>query len=187
MAGFELVGNANAGDYTGKVRTYYISSAGQNYAIGDVVVLSASGSHTDGTPLVVAGAQGAAVTGVIVDIAPDFSDENFSSIGLASGASGYVKVMDDPDALYEVESDTTLTATQVGLNAEANFTAPTVSGNLYISNNNLDGGATTTPATTSTLQFRILKLLEGKTSGTLGDRALVKINNSTSNTGTAGV
>lgn len=183
MAGFERIGNALSGDYTGRVNTYYIATAGQNYAIGDVVVLGGT-SHTDGTPTVVAASQGAAITGVIVGFKPDFSDENFSSIGLASGASGYVSVADDPDGTFEVECDATLAAADVGLNAEAVVTAPTVSGNLYISNMEIDSS---TKATTNTLHFRIVKLLNGATSGTLGDRAIVKINNSTSNTGTTGV
>ena len=166
MAGFENKGNALAGDFTGRAKTYYIDTAARNYTIGDVVVL-AGGSHTDGTATVAVGAQGAAVSGVVIGVQPDYSEENFSSIGLASGASGFVTVLDDPFAEFEVEVDATLAAADVGLNADANFTAPTVSGNLYISQMTLDAA---TKATTQTLQFRIVKLLNGETSGTPGDR-----------------
>ena len=80
---------------------------------------------------------------------------------IAAGAAGYILVADSPDVVMEVEADTSATpaAADVGLNVShtnlANSltrTSATVSSPAAIN--------TTTKATTSTLNFRILGFVQ---------------------------
>ena len=187
MAGFELSKSQSAGDYTGRVTKYVTDGAAKRIAIGDVVVITGT-ADANGVPQVkeLSGTNPwlTAVTGVVVGIEPDFSDENFSTVGVARSTTRYVYVCDDPNALYEVESDATLAVTDVGSNVDIISTEATASGNLIISNYKIDGSSGVTTAATP---VRIVSLLAGATTGTLGDRALVRLNDTTTIAGTAGI
>ena len=183
--GFEYSNQAGACGPTGNVRTYHVDSGhSTRLTVGDVVKATGT-SHTDGVKEVDAATQGAAVVGVIAGIDFTLSGETLSPAGtLAASTAGTVQVITDPLALFEVECDETLSDVDVGLNADAAVTASTLSGGLAISNMVLDSS---TKATTQTLHFNIVALLKGKTSGTLGDRALVRLNNCEVSDGAAGV
>jgi hypothetical protein len=185
MAGFEYVGT-DSGDSGVRIRTYHRPSTDAvALALGDGVKINGT-AHTDGTPQVVGVAADtqASITGIVVGFEPSYANESLSSVGLAASTAGYIRVMDDSRALFEVEASATLAVTDVGANIGFDYTATTVSGNLYTSNAKVDQGNI---ATTATYPFQIVKLLKGATSGTLGDRALVRLNASTVAPGATGV
>lgn len=181
--GFLCTGSLQSG-YDGKGRTYRVpSSHASLLAIGDAV-LETGTATSDGFPQVDAATAGSIVTGVIVGIVPDYSTESFGDIRLPASTAGTVIVNTDPDAEYEVDvSNGPLVAADVGLNANLVATAATTSGGLTRSNMTLNS---TGKATTSTLQFRIVRLLVGP-DGVLGSRALVRLNVSTASNGATGV
>lgn len=187
MPGFELSKSQSAGDFTGRVTKYVTDGAAKRMAIGDVVVIT-GGADANGVPEVkeLSGTNPwvAAITGVVVGIEPQFDDENFSTVGVARSTTRYVYVVDDINALFEVESDATLAAADVGLNVDIISTEATSSGNLIISNYKVDGSS---KVTTNATPFRIVALLEGATTGTLGDRALVRMNETTTRAGATGI
>lgn len=181
--GFRWVGS-QSDDPRGKVKTFTVASThGTRLAIGDVVVITST-SDANGIQQVDAAAAGAAVSGVIVGIVPNFATESFTNTGLAASTAGSVLVNIDPRAEYEVDvSNGPLLVTEVGLNLPLVATAATVSGGLTISNMTVNRtGAATTAAT----EFRLNKLLVGS-DGVLGSRCIVTINNSTNIAGAAGV
>jgi len=185
-AGFELNRNQSASEFVGTTELYDIASGhSTRLAVGDVVRLTGTSNATTGRAGVDAVTQAQSLTGVIESFAPDLENESLNDAGgLAASTAGTALVIIDPNSLFEAEADATLSAVDVGLNVEALITAATQSGGLTISNMEIDSS---TKASTSTLHFRIVKLLEGKTSGVLGDRALVRINNSTIRAGATGV
>ena len=71
----------------------------------------------------------------------------------------------------------------VGLNCPAVVTAGTVTDSIFVSNMGVNF---TGVATTSTLPFQIVQLLDNS-SGTFGGRALVRVNESTSKLGSTGI
>lgn len=176
-AGFEFSGYQGAGDLTGAQRQFDIpSDNAARLAVGDAVTLNGDSNVTTGEAEIVKASQGTRIAGVIAGFAPDIANESFSdATGIAATTAGKALVTIDKNALFEVECDETLVAADVGLNADAVVTAATQSGGLTISNMEIDSS---TKATTATLHFKIHRLLSGKTSGTLGDRALVSINGS---------
>ena len=185
MSGFEYVGTDN-GDDGQRVRLYSRPATDAPLiALGDTVKLNGT-ADADGTPQVVATAadSSVSVTGVVVGIVPDFTTEQLSIVGVPASTAANLLVCDDPRALYEVEAETTLAITDVGSNIGIDYVATSVSGILYTSNSTIK---TSTAATTATLPFQIVKLLKGATSGTLGDRALVRLNASTVAPGATGV
>ena len=185
MAGFKYVGTDSQGDVTGKVKTFYVTTASDVIGIGDVVLVDGT-AHTDGRASVDLGTANTANTGVVVGIAIDsmVAGENLTTNYLASGASGTIMVNTDPFALYEVEvANGPLAVTDVQLNAPLVATAGTVSGVLFTSNMKVNA---TGKATTATLPFRVVALKEDA-SGTLGNKAIVRVNASTSNIGATGI
>jgi hypothetical protein len=176
-AGFQLKTSQSSGDYCGAIRRFDIpSDNGGRLAIGDVVTLTGDSNTSDGEAEIVIASQSARIAGVIQSFAPDIANESFNDAGgIAASTAGKAFVAVDKNLLFEVECSATLNAADVGLNADAVVTAATQSGGLTVSNMTLDSA---TKATTATLHFKIHQLLEGATSGTLGDRALVSINGS---------
>lgn len=182
--GFKFVGTEQS-DPTGKAKSFDVpSSHASRLARGDVVRINGTSDATTGNPQVDAATAAQSITGVIVGITPQFATEAFTDTGLAASTAGSVTVCTDPLALYEVDvSNGPLVVADAGLNADLVATAATVSGGMTISNMTLNA---TGKATTSTLQFRIIKLLTGS-DGVLGSRALVRINNTTTTAGATGV
>ena len=185
-SGFQLSRLQGSGDFCGGTELYDIDATNNasRLAPGDCVVITGDGHATNGRSGITIAAQGAAITGVIESIAPNFATESLNDTGIAASTAGTCQVITDRQAVFEVEASATLAAANVGLNADAVVTAATQSGGLTISNMTLDQS---TVAVTSTLHFRILRLLDGATSGTYGDRALVRFNNTTEIAGAAGL
>lgn len=184
MAGFKYVGTQSQGDITGKVKKFsVVSGHASRLGIGDLVLVTGD-ADAFGISEVEIGTASAANTGVIVGVEPNWSAEAFSTTYLAASTAGYVYVNVDPDALYEVSvSNGPLSVDDVELNAPAVVTEGTASGSFYTSNMGVnDTGA----ATTSTLPLRIVALKEDS-AGTLGNKAIVKLNETTSRLGATGI
>lgn len=183
MAGFQITGTEADGDFTGKLRRFHVDSAhGGILGVGDLVKLTGT-SHTDGVAEVNIATQGAAFAGVIASFEPTFAGEALSDTGLAVGVAGFCNVHVSQDTLFLVDCDETLSAVDVGLNADALVTAATKSGGMTTSNMEIDSS---TKAATSTLHMRIVQLREDD-DGVLGNRAVVRSNGLSSHTGTTGV
>lgn len=182
--GFRLV-DTDQQEYNGKLKTFDVDSGHASIiAVGDVVRISGTATAVTSQPQVDVATAAQSITGVVAGIVPQYATESFTDTGLAASTAGTVLVCCDPMAIYEVDVvNGPLAVADVGLNADLVATAATKSGGLTISNMTLNA---TGKATTSTLQFRILKLLVGS-DGVLGSKAQVRINNSTTIAGVTGV
>ena len=161
--GFRPVKHLNGSAYNGQSNLYYVSSAGDEILVGDVVKLAGSADANGIASVDIAGASDVAV-GVVVGI----MHSKFDPVGklttgavsldlpaatqIAASGSGYVMVADSPDVIYEVEAaNGTPAVADIGLNvshANGSRTAATVTSPAYI-----DMG---TEAATSTLNFKLL-------------------------------
>ena len=169
----------------GKLYTFDVpASHATLIAIGDVVRMTGNGTALTSVQQLVVATAGQTITGVVVGIAPQFSTENLTAGGLAASTFGTVLVNADPGMLYNVAvSGGPLTVADVSLNIDIAATAATLQGSLAVSNMTVNAA---TKATTNTLQFRIEKILPDA-AGVLGNRALVRVNNSTFIAGQTGV
>lgn len=183
MAGFQYSKSQAGGGTTGNVFTFAVDAAHATLlAPGDVVVITGDGA-ADGTSEVDTGNATTANTGVIESVDFTLAGEALTETGLPALTAGTVKVRVDQFALYEVDSDATLTVADVGLNVGINVATATKSGGLTVSNMNVDAA---TAAVTVTLPFRIVALLEDS-AGVLGNRVLVRPNATTASTGGTGI
>lgn len=157
--------------YSGGGNTYYISSAANNFYVGDPVVVN-GGADANGVPTVVIATAGATnrVTGAILGFQPGPDTPMSGGPYLASGSSGYVIVEDDPNVIYSIQA-TTLAAGDL----DANSILASGSGTRY-------GGSgwymdTGTKGTDATYQLRIVGI-EQNPGNALGAycKALVRIN-----------
>jgi len=192
-AGFNLSRSQSSGEFSGQTEIFDVAATHlTRIAIGDVVVLTGTsttvpvGSQMFGRSQVDRQGTGTAVfTGIVESIAPDLANEELNDAGgLDALKAGSMQVILDINSLFEVESDATIVAASVGLNFDFIPTAATQTGGLTISNMELDGSSGVATAATP---FRLVKLLEGLTSGVLGDRALVRMNATTSHNGVLGI
>jgi len=184
MSGFEARNKSGASETAGMVQTFAVDAGHTTLlAKGDVVVITGNGD-VNGVSEVDTGNASTLNTGVIASVDFTLAGEALTETGLLALTAGTVKVNQDPNQLYEVETDATVTVADVGLNCAINTTAATKSGGLTISNMNVDAGTITT---STALPFRIVALLLGKTSGVLGDRVLVRPNATTQSTGAVGI
>lgn len=183
MPGFIFTGTG-FDDPHGKLERFDVAAThATRLAIGDLVRMTGTASAT-GVAQVDAPTAGQSVTGVISGIVPGFATENFTDTGLAASTAGSVLVQCDPRAEYEVDVvNGPLVVADVGLNATYVPTAATNTAGYTQSNMVLNA---TGIAATSTLPFRIVKLLVGS-DGVLGSRALVRLNESTVIAGATGV
>lgn len=183
--GFKYVATLTNGDPSAKLKTFDIAAShASRLAIGDVVRITGTATAVTSVPQVDAAAAGQSVTGVVAGFVPNYATESFTDTGLPASTAGTALVICDPLAYYEVDvSNGPLVVADVGLNADIVATAATLNGGLSISNMTINS---TGKATTSTLQFRIEKLLTDS-AGVLGNRALVRVNNDTFITGATGV
>lgn len=184
MAGFKYVGTMAQGDVTGKLKRFAVDATHAGVlGIGDLVLVTGD-ADADGISEVDIGTANAANTGVVVGVEPVWSGEALNKNYLPASTAGYLLVNVDPDALYECEvANGPLAVADVDLNAPAVVTAGTVSGTLFASNMKVnDTGA----ATTSTLPLRIVKLLPDD-DGVLGNKAIVKLNETTFRLGATGI
>jgi len=188
--------------YAGSTRLYAIpASYAVNIQYGDPVIITNTGSTrgylarfnatTTATTITSTGG-GFGFVGVFVGCT--FTDptygkvfrQNYTSGNSASDIQGYV--VDDPDALFQIQADDTLAQTALGCNAAL---IQTVAGN---SGANINSGVAldaSSIATTDTLPVRIVDFVNSTTSA-IGDAytdVIVRINthfHRTGNTGSAG-
>lgn len=184
MAGFYFTGTG-FDDPHGKLERFDVAAShATRLAIGDLVRITGTATAVTGVAQVDAPTAGQSVTGVISGIVPGFATENFTDTGLAASTAGSVLVQCDPRAEYEVEvANGPLVVADVGLNADFVATAATNTAGYTQSNMKLNA---TGVASTNTLPFRIIKLLNGS-DGVLGSKALVRLNESTMIAGATGV
>ena len=190
-SGFSPVQYLNGSPWNGQARIYSIAAA---YAtalyIGDPVKSSGTAS-ADGVPGVILGAVTGALRGVIVGLGtkeglianPQNLDITYRPAA-ATTSDWYCLVVDDPQVLFEIQEQsngTALAATDIGMN-----TAPIAgAGNGFVSGWQLASATGGTPATTATLQLRLMGLVR-RLDNTFGAYAtwLVKINVHELGTGT---
>lgn len=184
MAGFHWVGTESNGVPDGKLKTYAVD-AGHAGVLGpgDLVLITGDGSAT-GVSEVDIGTANTANTGVVAFIDINIAGEALSQTHLAALTAGNLKVNVDDQATYEVAvSNGPLSVDDVGNNAPAVVTAGTVSNNVFTSNMGVNA---TGVANTSTLPLRIVALKEDS-AGVLGNRAVVRMNETTSKLGATGI
>lgn len=183
MAGARYIGT-DGGDSGQRGRTYKSDAAARKVAIGDAVILTGTAA-ADGRPEVttIAADTTTKITGFVTAIVPDFATEALTNNGVAASTAANLVVCDDARALFELDSDSTLAVTDVGLNCGLLYVATTNTGGVYTSNLTLKSS---TKATTATLPVQIVALTTGST-GTLGERAIVRLNETTMSPGATGV
>jgi hypothetical protein len=165
--GLRPIRHRNGAPYNGAVNPYYLRS---DYAvatfIGDPVVKTGTsnlvavsaagvGDFDIGTlPTINKATAGATnrITGVIVGFAPLPND--LTKQYNPASTERVALVCDDPDVIFEIQSDGALSAAQVSLNAVLIYTSSgsTVSG---LSGAELDSGTATAPAADATYQLMI--------------------------------
>ncbi len=114
-SGFEPVRYLSGKPYNGASRRYYKDATAGVIGVGDPVVEVTNSSDPLGGPEIVRATTGAAITGVVVGIAPNVA--NLNQRYLAAADIGYVYVADDPDLCFEVQEGsggTPLAVTNVG-------------------------------------------------------------------------
>lgn len=178
--GLNPVGTLDGNPWNGKANLYHIpSSDGLAYYIGDIVKSASTGSDVNGVPDVTRAANGANGAtnatvknrGVIVGIqvspvgvgaqnltAANAVNLNQTFVPATKANDYYVLVADDPNLLFEVMGNNTVTVTAgatIGLNATYIQGTP-VAGDV-VSRTVVDL-TTTVPATTNTFPLKIVQL-----------------------------
>lgn len=199
--GFQPVRSINM--YTGQTNIYFIPSTdGSQYQIGDAVK-SVAGGDPNGIPAVQksTGAGSEYQRGVIVGVLPVQAVGNPSLQGVpltletinipATKTRGYyVEVLDDPNALFEIQDDGLSALTATACNKNASFTVANPANSLI----QISASVLTTASvnTTSTLPLKMMGLSQRPAPGggnSLGANArwIVKFNlHELSSSGVAG-
>ena len=190
-SGFSPVQYLNGSPWNGQARIYSIAAA---YAtalyIGDPVKSSGT-ADANGVPGIVLGATTGALRGVIVGLGsaeglianPKNLDITYRPAA-AQATDWYAMVVYNPDVLFEVQENangTALAATEIGLNT----ISVSGTGSGFVSGWMLASATDATPATTATLQLRLMGLVR-RQQNAFGAYAkhLVKINVHELGTGT---
>ncbi len=188
--------------YAGSTREYAIpASYGTSIQYGDPVIITNTGStrgtlarfNTTTTAATITSTGGGfGFVGVFVGCT--FTDSTYGTVFRQNYTSGNAAtdimayVVDDPDALFQVQADDTLGQTALGCNAAL---IQTVAGNSGANINSGVGLDASSIATTNTLPVRIVDFVNSTTSQ-IGDAytdVIVRINthfHRTGNTGSAG-
>lgn len=119
------------------------SSNGTAIFPGDFVILESDGNAAPYT-----GTGGGSLLGVCAGVKDDF--DNLTRRYLAASTAGTIFVYDDPDLIFEVQTDGTITADDAGNNADVTATA----GSTTTSISAHEVSATTT---TATAQLRLIR------------------------------
>lgn len=168
--GLRLARTFNQAAYNAQVNTYHIASSdGSAYYLGDVVK-SAASADANGVPDVAKITNGTDTPrGFIVGVLPTLSGWNMSdmrgtdlglsqvSIPATKNRDYYVMVCDDPEAMFEVQGDSTATnqtSANVNKNASLTIAAPSPA-TLALSATVINSGSI---ATTSSLIIRLVGL-----------------------------
>lgn len=195
--GLRPVQHRNGAPYSGACRPYYIPAAyGTALFVGDPVVITGAvntaavkaagvGSFPVGGLAVVAKATVGSnpITGVIVGFAGTFD----STVHNPGNTERIALVCDDPEVIYEIQADGTLTPGDVGYNGVLIYThtGSTITGRSAAE---LDT-TSTVPATTAAMQLKIRGFVnrEDNDMAAANAKVLVQINNSTIANATAGI
>ena len=190
-SGFTPVRYLNGSAWNGQATVYSIAAAyATELAIGDPVISAGSASASGLATIALAAATGA-VRGVIVGMGRGPNTvANWSNLdttkrpAAAQSTDWYAMVVDDPNVIFEIQEEsngTALAATEVGLNQIPLLAAA----GTYASGWLLRSSTGATPATTETLQLRLLGLSQ-KQDNAFGAYAkwLVKFNVHELGTGT---
>lgn len=179
--GLKAVRNAGSAKDSGGLNLYYhpASDATALY-IGDPVVKNGS-ADAAGVPGCVRAVAAGPITGVVEGFVPDGVTDK-AGFGAASTAF-YALVRDDPHELFEIQENAGIAAADIGLNA--NMAIGSGSSFTRRSGVTLDAA---TKATTATLALKMVGL-SPKPKNDFGafNKVLVKINNHTESSGTAGL
>jgi hypothetical protein len=192
--GLSPVKHLTGAPYNGQGNIYQIAAADTNgYAIGDPVISSGSGD-ANGVPGITLAAATGNIRGVIMGLGTMeggiFNPLNLNSTvrpAAAQATDWYAILADSPDLIFKVQehaNGTALAATEIGLNQVLYLGA----NNGFSSGWQLASATDAVPATTSTLQVRLLGL-DRTRDNAFGANAkwLVKINAHELSAGTAGV
>ena len=193
--GLRLVGTRNTTGFSGAVRPYYIPS-GYATALfrGDPVVKTGTantseifGYQAGMLPSInkATAGDGNPITGVIVSFEPN--RDNLSNTYSPASTEGVAWVCDDPDALFEIQADGAVAATEVGLNAVLIYTntGDTTTG---ISGAELDT-TSDVPAADASNQLTIVNIVPRPDNevGSAFVKCIVRINNHTEAHGAIGI
>ncbi len=194
--GLQLVQRDGAADFRASLKRYFVPASTTSALYqGDPVIIVASSADSlgyNGVKLATAGTSNK-ITGVVCGFLGT-GTPNPSFFGLsgtpgpaykpASNTVAYnVLVCDDPSALYEVQANGSLAATQVGKNA--NLVSGT--GSVYTGWSGWQL-STTSIGTASTLQLTIVGLVQDpRNVAGVNAKALVRINNNTNINATTGI
>ncbi len=162
-SGFSPEQYLNGAPWNGQARMYSIDAA-YNTAlyIGDPVI-SGGSADVNGVPNIVLGAATGALRGVIVGLGTSegitVNPDNLNRVYKPANEAAvwYAMVVDDPNVIFSVQEEsngTQLAATEVGLNT----ISKAGTGNGYVSGWMIPSATGATPATTATLQLRLLGL-----------------------------
>lgn len=170
-SGLSPVQYLNGAAWNGQSRVYSIDASSAALAIGDPVK-SGGGADVNGVPNIVIATgstvSSGAIRGVIVGLGTSEASAGFNPNNLnliykpaSDPAVWYAKVVDDPNVIFEVSEHLgvqQLAATEVGLNTVLYVGA----NNGYLSGWMLSSYTDATPATTETLQVRLLGLVRNQ-------------------------
>lgn len=172
-SGFVPHSYLNGAPWNGQTRLYSIAAAyGTALYIGDPCISSGT-ADTNGIPGIALGAATGALRGVIVglfDSGSATAPTSGVSVGgifnpnlvyrpAANANVWYAAVVDDPNVLFSLQEEsngTQIAATEIGLNTISKVGT----GNGYISGWLLPSVTGATPATTATLQLRLMGLIQ---------------------------
>lgn len=188
VRGFKYIGNLSSAGVNAKPRKYFVPATDETAIfVGDAVKL---GGSADASGKVASAAQLAATEfacGIVVAVDPIMGktpgNENLNLRYRLADTAAYIYVIDDSDALFEIQADAALVAADVGLNASIVVAAGnTLSG---LSGMMLDVGT----IHTNVLELQILGLTDA-IDNELGtyNKAIVRINKHQYNSvGTTGI
>ena len=171
-SGFTPVGYLNGAQWTGQARLYAVAASyGTALYVGDPCI-SAGSADAWGIPTIAIGATTGALRGAIVGLfdtgqatAPNpggvsvggIVNANITYRPASNANVWYAAVADDPNIIFRVQEEsngTQLVAADVGLNQ----ISKSGTGNGYISGWMIPSTSGAAPATTNTLQLRLLGL-----------------------------
>lgn len=155
--GFRVVDPKTGNLYTGNGRMYYKPAGTTIIAVGDPVIAVTASTDPLGNRMINRATTGAAITGVVVNVAYNRTNLHKSNYLLAADA-GYVWVADDPNLWFEVQEDSvgaTLALANIGnyINSVA-----AIDGNTVLGCSNYQIASSS--AGTSTGTWRIERLVQ---------------------------
>lgn len=120
--GLQPVRHVSSGYYDGAVNKYFVPASDATAIYKGGLVKLAGDADADGIPTVTGNvATGDTVVGVVVAVEPV---DRSSTIYREASTDRYVSVMDDPNAMFEVQADAAVTTAQMGNVADlASFTS----------------------------------------------------------------